>query len=170
MIESSRIFVGYDENEDRIFVDFSNAEGRCRLWLTRRITRRLWSAIVDILERSSPTLSKTPADMRQEVIAFEHLSALSRPEPADEGKAVKPVADHGADLLHKVDINFSRDAFRLVFHAMTEPKAGLTVGRTELHKILALVDQCATAAQWDLGIATEWLQRSGTTAPEKLAS
>ena len=173
MIESTRIFVGYDENEDRIFIDFSDAESRCRLWLTRRLTRRLWSAIIDILERSSPTVSKTPADMRKEVIAFEHLSAISRPEPAAADPSAQPPADkadRGAALLHKVDINFTQEAFRLVFHTAAEARAGLTVGRTELHKILALVDQCATAAEWDLGVATEWLRQAGPTAREKLAS
>lgn len=176
MIESTRIFVGYDENEDRIFIDFSDAGSQCRLWLTRRIARRLWSAMADLLERSSPTLPKTPVDLRQEVIAMEHLSALSRPEPADAaGQAAKPKAEHAkADqdtvLLHKVDINFTQENFRLLFHSTAEPKAGLTVGRTELHKILALIDQCATAAEWDLGTATEWLRPPGQAPAAKLAS
>jgi len=171
MIDSTRLFVGYDENEDRIFIDFSDASAQCRLWLTRRITRRLSNALADLLERSSPTLPKTPIDLRQEVIAFEHLSALNRPEPASPpGEAGKAMIDRGAVLLHKVDINFTQDAFRLVFHSAAEPRAGLTVGRTELHKTLALIDQCATAAEWDLGLASEWLRSPGQTVSGKLAS
>ncbi|HLG87245.1 MAG TPA: hypothetical protein VKZ79_08615 [Alphaproteobacteria bacterium] len=170
MLEATRIAVGYDDNEDRIFIDFSGAERQCRLWLTRRITRRLWSAIMDILERSSPIASKTPADMRQEVIAFEHLSAISRPEPAaGAGPDAKPV-ERSAALLAKVDISFTAESFRLVFHAAAEPAAALTIGRAELHKVLALLDQSATAAEWDLGVATDWLRWPNRSAPEKLAS
>src|SRR5581483_5719057 len=166
-----RIFVGYDENEDRILVDLSNAESRCRLWLTRRITRRLWSAIIEIVERSSPTVLKTPADMRKDVIAFEHLSAISRPEPAEGGAPPAPVADRGTALLRQVDINFTQEAFRLIFHSATGAMAGLTVGRTELHKVLSLIDQCAKAADWELGVTADWLQApTAPVGPEKLAS
>jgi hypothetical protein len=171
MLEATRIFVGYDENEDRVFIDFSDAGAQCRLWLTRRITRRLSSALAELVERSSPTLPKTPVDLRAEVIAFEHLSALSRPEPAPTAdQTAKPTTAQGVVLLRKVDINFNQEAFRLVFHAAAEPMAGLTIGRTELHKTLALLDQCATAAEWDLGLATEWLRRPGGSGSEKLAS
>jgi hypothetical protein len=171
MIETTRIVVGYDENEDRIFVDCSDAEASCRLWLTRRITGRLLRAFVDLLERSNPSLLKTPADMRQDVIAFEHLSAISRPEPPPGAGAGQAVADSGAALLHRVDVDVLPEAFRLVFHAATEPKAGLTINRTEFHKTLALLDQCATAAEWDVGGATEWLRAADApSASDKLAS
>ena len=172
MIETTRISVGYDENEDRIFVDCNDNETACRLWLTRRITQRLLGAFVDVLERSSPRLLRTPADMRQDVIAFEHLSAISRPEPVAPAAGVgQAMADAGAALLYRVDVEIMPEAFRLVFHSPTEPKAGLTINRMELHKTLALLDQCATAAEWDVGGATEWLRRADAPiAPDKFAS
>ena len=172
MIETTRISVGYDENEDRIFIDCSDGKAACRLWLTRRITERLLSALVNVLERSSPRLLRTPAEMRLDVIAFEHLSAINRPEPAAPATgADQAMIDTGAVLLHRVDVEVTPQAFRVLFHSTTEPRAGLTIDRTELHKTLALLDQCATAAEWDVGGATEWLRRADAPiAPDKFAS
>ena len=175
MIESTRISVGYDETEDRIFLDCSDAGARIRLWLTRRITQRILAAVAELLERSSPTLLKAPADMRQDVIAFEHLSALSAPEapPATPGEGADGarISDRGAALLHKVDIETQPYAFRLVFHAADGPKAGLTVIRTDLHKTLALFAQAASVAGWEMAGSGEWLKKPGPTwTSDKIAS
>lgn len=172
MMETKSISISYDEADDRLFLDASDANGSGRLILTRRITRRLLSAFVTLLEKSSVALKKAPADLRTEVIALEHLSAVSQAQDVNRSaipgqslrKAFDPV------VIAKVDVQMRPRAFRLVFHSAREPVASLTLSRQKFHRLLAALDQFAAAAEWNIRDGAEWLDPNQAGGGGRLVS
>jgi hypothetical protein len=174
MIDATSITLSYSEVEDRVFADASDGRITERLILTRRISRRLLSAFVNLLERSSATAKRAPLDMRNDVIALEHLSAVSQPPekgaPAKAGPNPAPVEVRAAVVLTKVDVQVLPRAFRLVFHSAREPVASLTINRLKFHKLLAALDRFATTAEWNIRDPSEWLDADKSGAKRRLAS
>jgi hypothetical protein len=166
MMETTSISISYSEGDDRLFLDATGVQGAGRLILTRRITRRLLSAFVKLLEKSSVALTRAPADMRTEVIALEHLSAMQQPQeargPAQSGSALPKAFD--PMVVAKVDVQTLPRAFRLVFHSAQEPVASLTLNRQKFHRLLAALDRFATAAEWNIRDGAEWLDATTANA------
>jgi hypothetical protein len=160
MIEATTITLSYSDHEDRIFLDCNDGTYLSRLVLTRRITRRLLSAFAELLEKSSIALTKAPADLRTEVIALEHLSAINQLQPKtakEAGQSVSVLNNLGSLLVAKVDFHVTGQSFRLIFYSTVEAIVGLTLTRTDFHKVLAMLDQRATEAHWDIQGGTQWL-------------
>jgi hypothetical protein len=163
MMEASRISLAYVESEDRIRLDCGDGKGRLTLLLTRRITRRLVKGLADLLASSSLAVTRTPADLRREVIVLEHFSAVMAPSPqpaaAGGGEAADPAdpADLGQGLVDNVEVQIHPTSFRLVFHAGAGPVASLWPSRAELHKILAALAREARRGDWNIGEEAGWI-------------
>jgi hypothetical protein len=174
MMEATQITISYDEIEDRIFVDTGDGRTRARLILTRRITHRLLGAFIALLERSSLAVTRAPADLRAEVIAFEHLSAISHSEEQDTPASPAPLSPAtgapDATVIAKVDVQVAPQSFRLLFHSSEEAVAGLTLSRPNFHKILAALDRFAAAAEWNIRGDAEWLGATNPNAAGRVAS
>lgn len=170
------ITFGYDDDADRLFLDCSDPVTALRLWLTRRLTRRLLAAFAGALERSSPAVRKAPADARQEVMAMEHLMSLAveqaapqQPSPdaaAGDGtgpgvaqtEAASPPEDRRrAALVSRIDVEIHPTEFRLLLHSADNPLASVGLNRGEVHKVLAALDHWARVAEWDIAAAAGWL-------------
>jgi hypothetical protein len=157
MMEATSISISYSEADDRLFLDTGDAQSAGRLILTRRITRRLLSAFVTLLEKSSAALKRAPADLRTEVIALEHAMSQSQEasRPAQPGRVLAKSFD--PVVVAKVDVKVLPRAFRLMFYSAHEPVASLTLSRQKFHRLLAVLDQFATTAEWNIRDGAEWL-------------
>ena len=162
MIKATSLSISYSETEDRIVVDASDGQNTTRLILTRRITRRLLSAFAQLLERSSLAMKRAPADMRSEVIALEHLSAVAQarqPAAGVPAKAARPPTSSPV-VIAKVDVEVTQRTFRAVFHSTQEPIASLTLSRPKFHHLLATLDRFAASAEWNIRDGAEWFGTS----------
>lgn len=166
MLDATTLTVGYDETEDRLLMTCRAAGGEAvTLLLTRRITRRLLAGFAGVLARSSPTLGRTPAELRAEVIVLEHLGALAGagavlPEAGPPGPEAGPAADGGRPaikLVTKVDLQTLPDRFLLVFHDAESALVRLAARRPEFHRLLSLLDRHAAAAEWSIRGDAGWL-------------
>ena len=170
MLDATTVSVCYLQQDDRLALDCADGTRRIRLILTRRLTRRLLNACIGLLERSSAVLAKTPAALRSEVIGMEHLSALKRaaPAPAPPGPALR---DLGSVLVTQIDLQTAADAFSILLQSDGEPVARLALSRSILHRTVALIDEWAERAEWDIGSRTGWLTAAVTGAmPGRVAS
>lgn len=159
MIEVTNIGFGYDENEDRLVVTCADGKQAQPLLVTRRIARRLLQGFANILEVSSPAVSRAPAGLRHEVIALEHFSSLAavpegQPGPADPG--ISPVS-LPPTLAIKVDVEVHPTLFRLVIGSVSEPLVTLSLTRGDFHKLLAAFDHWANVAEWNIQGDAGWL-------------
>ncbi len=169
MFEATSISMSYNEREDRIFVDARGAEGNAHLVLTRRITRGLLGTFATLLEKSSVAVSRAPADMRSDVIAVEHLSALRH---AREPQSSLPDANphlYPPILVDKVDVQVTRTSFRLMFHGSDGPVAGLSLSRSKFHRLVAAIDHLSSSAEWNIRGGIAWLEGS-QAGPTRLVS
>lgn len=73
------VTIRYDTTEDRLLVYCGDKSGHLGLLqLTRRITGNLLQGMIRILSKGGTTLLRVPAEMQQDVLHFEHQSALSQ--------------------------------------------------------------------------------------------
>jgi hypothetical protein len=164
MMNVTTVAAAYLEQDDRLALDCADGVSRLRLVLTRRITRRLLGACISLLERSSAVLAKAPPDLRSEVIGMEHLSALSQRNEPVPAPPTRDLDDLGAVLVTQIDLRATADSFILIIQSGTEPVARLASSRPVFHKTLALLDEWATHAEWNIGGRSAWLDAAAAGA------
>jgi len=151
--------MGFLNVDDRLLIDFVQAERTETMLVTRRILRRIIIAIADLLARSSPVVARVPASHKSEMLAWEHLSAL-QPEGqggagGEEGAVQRPAQPW--NLLAKLDINTQPNSFSLRFEDVTGRLVTIAMNRAELHRLLANLRQLARHAEWDIDSEVGWL-------------
>ena len=160
MLQARNLSVGYNEQEDRLLLACTDGVQVQHLWLTRRMTGRLVKSASDLLEKSSLAATRAPIDLRGELIAFEHQSAMAQPDAVRPGGLEQPAAglrDLGMALVRRVQIDVLPTQFRLVFHGSDGALVELLLLRADLHRLLAVFNQYATVADWGFGQERDWL-------------
>lgn len=144
----STITFHFDAVEDRIRL-IGNMEGENRgdFWLTRHLTLRILEALSNLLSQSSERASSAPSAHRDQMVQFEHESALS-------GMDVKQDAydddAFGGRLLLRIDITQGEGVYKLLLFTSKSETADavFTLAHQELHQVLALLHQGAKTLDW----------------------
>jgi hypothetical protein len=178
MTSAKTIRMGFLETDDRLLVDFVNAEHTQTMLITRRIARRIIRGVAQLLAQSSAVMARVPVSHKTDVLVWEHLSALQTGNAATipgEKSADNQPTDRPAKpfpLLHKLDINVQPSSFHLAFVGVDNQSFSIDVTRSELHRLIAALRQAARHAEWDLDAEVGWLVEADAPAivPGSLAS
>jgi hypothetical protein len=161
MAGTSTIRMGYIEAEDRLLVEFIDAESKVTLLFTRRVTRRVIRGIAQLLARSSRAMAHAAVEHKTEVLVIEHQSALQSVAAAGANSAApsdSPVAPGPPpDLLGKLDVRTMPRFFRLSFHGCAGVSRVIDVTRPDLHRLLATLHRLARLAGWNIEGEVGWL-------------
>lgn len=164
---------------DRLGLRFRGAEGDRSVWLTRRLVKALLSRFTAMMARGADS---SGGDAGESLMVFEHLEALDPPAEdrggADAGSddtadasagtgarvGPAPDAETGA-LIEEINIRRRGRSFELEAVPSEGERIALTVGRDEMHRLLAAVFRASEALGWDLAESAGWLARAQRARP-----
>jgi hypothetical protein len=168
--QAKSLTFAYSLPEDRLVLLVVGAKGeKIALLVTRRLTGRLINGLAGILEKSSPAVSRAPAEMREDVVLLEHQEAVSgrtsqepsasaatadSPEEAGQGA---PSAQIKSALLTAIDVSTKPTHFELALKSGDSIVAGFNATRHELHRTLSMLKTKAQEADWNLSLEASWL-------------
>jgi len=149
----SSLTLHYEPTEDRILAVINAGEtDTAGYWLTRLMTLNLISHANPYLDRMSPVISKTPADMQAELSEMERQVALARTADAVTATPTESLAPAAgaADLVIGVTISKTGEEFALVLKGRNS-QASLTWSRDHLKRIVVMLEELAAKAGWREG-------------------
>ena len=180
---ANQLDVGTNAVEDRVvLIASTKGHGRRAVLLTRRLMKSLLSKYAEVLEQSSQTASQAPASHKAAILQMEYIAALSQigqegtqsgggedSEGDDQSTQTKrtPDAIYLATAVHfeprEGNILLAFDGIRRDVRQPngTEPDAalGFVMDRTTAHKVLAMLQDKAKEAGWDLPKPSGWTDK-----------
>jgi len=156
----------FDPEQDRLMLRMNTSDGEeFRFWLTRRLVRLLWPALLKALEADDLVRSQPDAAARQAVLAFQQDKAVSqsdfrtsfREQPASLPLGEAPV------LVSRAQLAPAPNGGRVLrLSPARGPGAQIGLNQTTLHALCRLTLQAVEKSQWDLGLK---LAETGGAAP-----
>jgi hypothetical protein len=157
---AKQLTIGFSETEDRLVVLASDGPAKgVALALTRRLTGRLINGLATMLERSSPVATTAPAEVRDDIILMEHQGALTGTGEGARGTGASASVQIKAvpRLVTKITITSTPADFRMALFGPDIDSVGLTLSRTDLHRVVEALKRKAEAADWHIQIDASWL-------------
>ena len=151
----------YDQDEDRIFLAVVDSKGtRCKLWLTRRLTERLVSALVQGLTIRTEEDQEVPASAIQAAQVYAQLEARISQKPAAP-VLVEDSATQG--LVHQIKVKTADNDVRVIeFHYKAADKSAppveLVLTPPELRQWLEVLRATTHKSQWREDIWPAWFK------------
>ena len=146
----------YVPREDRILAAINAGHADAwSCWLTRRLALALLERTTGYLASRSDLAQRAPTEFRGEAIAFERDAAIAKTASAMSitPPAVLKSTATGAELAERLTISQQRDGFRLELRGPSEDGAAGLVKRTELERILQMLQAEVAKAGWLAGPA-----------------
>jgi hypothetical protein len=161
-----------------VLIANTKGHGRRGVLLTRRLMKSLLSKYAQVLEQTSETASHAAASHRDEILQMEYIAALSQID--QEGRQGSDENDqgenHGQQRAEQPDVVYLATAVHfepregnilLAFDGVTrnpygpdgetkEPAMGFVMDRVTAHKVLAMLQDNAEEAGWDLPKPSGW--------------
>jgi len=148
----------YGMQEDRILAAINpGGPDAWSCWLTRRVTLLLLDRITELLANTSSLSQRTPALLRDEVMAFEHAAAMAktaermRHTPAD----VLNASAATAELVKSMTLTKQGELFQVELTGFNGGGAKGVLARVGLQRVLQMLQDEMTKARW---LATERAQ------------
>jgi hypothetical protein len=119
-------------------------------WLTRRVVLALLERVAELLAKTSALAQRAPAEIRGEVVAFEHDAAMAKTAermmhtPADALNA----SATAAELVDRLTITNLGDNFRVELHGISGGGAAGVLARAGLQRILQMLQDEVAKAGW----------------------
>jgi hypothetical protein len=184
IMELHQIQVSYQAGQDRLLcrasfkrekpgqsAGQSESLSEIRAWLTRRMVRNLWPAIIEVLERQVTLTMPEAAHIKSDIVGMEHESSLNRMRTAGafDTPFVTDVRDFPFGeipmLVHHVD--FTMDAGKPI-RITLRPESGhgfeMKMAPAMFHAFCELMRDAVKRAEWDVELALP-----GMTAPRGMA-
>lgn len=157
----SAVTIRYDALEDRLLVYCGDMAGYFGLLhLTRRITGSLLQGIMRLLSSGGPQLLRVPAGLQQDVLHFEHQSALAQAVICQPPQASIPDRPPQITIL-VTTVNVSQTpggSYISSWVGAQRQVINMTMSRLDLHCLTHVLQQHAQAAGWDLPALPRWMQ------------
>jgi hypothetical protein len=151
----------YDINEDRLLMYCGDTSGHFGLLqLTRRITGSILQGFLRLLADGGPTLLRVPAELQQDVLHFQHQSALAQAAISHTPQPPAPATSPKVTFLVGT-VNVSRapaDGYALNWLGTQGQTITMTMSRRDLHCLTHVLQQHAQVAGWDLPALPRWMQ------------
>ena len=161
--------------EDRVvLIAGTKGHGRRGLLLTRRLMKSLLGQYAQVLERTSETAAQAAAGHKAEVLQMEHVAARSQGEPdGGEGGRAGGESEQQVSAVYLAtgvhceprdsQILLAFDGVRRDVHdpnaTTAAPALAFVLDRTTAHKVLAMLQDKADEAGWDLAKPSGWTDR-----------
>ncbi|HRL75324.1 MAG TPA: hypothetical protein PK440_12800 [Candidatus Accumulibacter phosphatis] len=147
----------YSESEDRIALQVPADAEATVLWLTRRMTAGLLSAIATLLARSSPNALRAP-EHAAEILGFEHQNAVA---VATGGQELRLQSSRlpkklPLRLVEQVQLTALTNGCGRITLAAGDNSAILELTRDNLHLLYDQLLGLAKHARWHLELGEPW--------------
>lgn len=155
------VTIRHDTIEDRLLVYCVDNSGHFGLLqLTRRITGSLLQGMMRLLKNDGATISRVPAAMQQEVLHFEHQSALAQAAINHTSKAAIPSKPPKISfLVNSVKVRETPErAYVVRWIGIQNQVVTMTMSRLDLHCLAHVLQQQAQSCGWDLPPLPHWMQ------------
>ncbi|OYQ31768.1 hypothetical protein CHU95_21820 [Niveispirillum lacus] len=181
-LKATAIDVRFVSEEDRLALTLRSDDDSLEMHVTRRMTRAVMLAMVELLMRSSREIGAAPAGNRTDVLLFEHMEAAagwqrvegsaqpgglsdaSQTATVDIGGVRQTAA--GAALLTKTDVTVRDGNMQLHFHDREGARAEIELPRDKAHQFLSILREKSVQAQWDIQELSWMDRRSQVVIPE----
>lgn len=151
-----QIQVSFDAEHDRLLLRVNTSEkAELRVWLTRRIVKRLWPILLRSLRANEAVVTQPTPERREAVLGFRHEGALSKSDFTQrfsEERACTPLGE-APILATRARLDRSGTRHRLALHPTEGQGVTLTLEEPVLHSLCELVRRAVRAADWDLELA-----------------
>ena len=141
----------YVVREDRVMtaVNAGHAES-WSCWLTRRLALAVLDRAATYLASTSPLAQRAPAELRNEMTAFEREAGIAKTAAAMSvtPPAILKQSETVAELADRLTIAQQGEAFRLELHGPGEDGAAGLFKRAELQRVLQMLQVEVTKAGW----------------------
>jgi hypothetical protein len=141
----------YAIREDRILAAINAGRPEAwSCWLTRRVVLALIERLSELLANTSALAQRAPAEIRGELVAFEHDAAMAKTAermtqtPADTLNA----SANAAELVDRLSIANHGDNFRVELHGLRGGGAGGVLARAGLQRILQMLQDEVAKTDW----------------------
>lgn len=171
MMSKSQFNLSYNPGEDRLLLQMNSPDNsNFKFFLTRRLTKQLMDAMVQVMHKHSEVQVDEPGEIatmpspeaKEAMQSFEHASAV---EQADFDTPFKEEAEHhpfgdNIILLHTIQLSLLKDqSISLKLMIDEEKSLDIHLDNASLHALYQIFSQTITAAEWD--ITTEFLHGDG---------
>ncbi len=148
-----QIQVRFDPENDRLLLRVNTSEkAELRCWLTRRLVKRIWPAVVRSLGNDPQVATQASPQAREAVLHFRREQALAGSDfarPFEEQGAHTPLGDEPI-LASRVRLRPTPRGHVLSLHPKQGQGLNLTLEGGSLHALCELIQRAARAADWDL--------------------
>jgi hypothetical protein len=155
----------YAPREDRVLAAINaGLADAWSCWLTRRLALAVLERTPDYVARTSDLAQRAPAELRGELAAFERDAGLAKTAGAMSATppTVLQAGAEGAELAERLSISKRGDGFRLELTASSGAGAAGMVQRTELQRILQMLEGEVAKGGW---LASPAGSRAATVVP-----
>ena len=158
----------YDGVEDRLLLRINTLEKiEFRLWITRRVAKRLWDSLLGKLEQEAGTRAALPPKAKQAVLSMQHQEAVQSGEFSkthEEGGQTHPL-NKAPLLVAGLEWGAWKDRMGpLTFHTKDGKDFRLNLNEEMLHGLCHLLTSAALRADWRLDLR---LGDPAVVVPEK---
>lgn len=167
-----QIQVRYDELQDRLVLRMSTTdECEFRFWLTRRFVKRLWGALVRLLEQNEVVRQQIDEYVRRAVLGMQHEGFVQQGDFSkefEERPCRMPLGEEPV-LLARCDGGQLEDgSYVLRLHPKRGQGIDMALDARLLHLVCKLLCDGVTRADWDMKLLVA-PAIGETTAAEALA-
>lgn len=147
--------VQYVAEHDRLMLRIATVQRQeFRIWLTRRLVKRLWPHLVGALaQQIPPTAASEPA--KEAVMAFQHEQAAQAADFKSDYQEEGLTPALGPEPMLPVKLNCQprqEGGATLVFDDESGRRVPLNLGAALLHNVIRLIADVAGRAEWDLAL------------------
>jgi len=141
----------YQQREDRILAAVNAGQPEAwSCWLTRRVALAVLQRTAEFVANTSAIAKRAPSELRGELAAFERDAAIASTAKAmsrTPGEILQ-AGVNAAELAERVTISVAGEGFRLELCGQSENGAAADVKRTELQRILQMLQAEVAKAGW----------------------
>jgi hypothetical protein len=167
-----QINLAFHPVHDRLLLRVSTTDqAEFRVWLTRRFTKGLWKALMQLLEADEVVSRQADVESRKTVLAFQHEQAVSNAQfsnkYADQVQS-RPLGDAPL-LVSRIAIRpVNPETSILALHTEKGRGIELAMNRQLAHSFTKLLAENVARAEWDLDLEMMTAEATQSEAPRQL--
>ena len=140
--------------QDRMLLRVSTRDkAELRLWMTRRVVRLLWGALLKIIEAGPEKNTPIETNKREAILQFEHQSAVEQADfktPFQEAADSYPLGEEGVLVASKQISRKPNGAY--ILKLSPKQGKGVTINLDDklMHSFMEMLIDSSKRAEWDL--------------------